>query len=102
MPAVSNVLVIGTGSIGERHVRCFGRTGRATLGICEVNPTLRRQVADRYGIERAYANVDTALQDAWDAAVICTPANLHVPMARQLADSGISMLIEKPLSTGSR
>ena len=34
-----------------------------------------------------------------DIAVICTPAHLHVPMATPLAEAGIHLLIEKPLST---
>ena len=34
----------------------------------------------------------------FDAAVVCTPAHLHVPMATQILQSGVNVLIEKPLS----
>ena len=34
-------LVVGVGSIGERHLRCFQSTGRARLSICEINPEFR-------------------------------------------------------------
>ncbi len=57
------VLVVGVGSIGERHVRCFGRTGRAELAICETNPELRKTIAERYGIKLQYAKLDEALAD---------------------------------------
>ena len=31
------VLVIGVGSIGERHLRCFQQTGRCQLSFVEIN-----------------------------------------------------------------
>lgn len=93
------ILVIGVGSIGERHLRCFKNTGRADVAICEPNDKLRADVAGRYDIARAYASLSDALKDEHDAAVICTPAPLHIPIAIDLAKAGIHLLIEKPLST---
>jgi predicted dehydrogenase len=92
------ILIIGTGSIGERHVRCYGATGRATVGICEPNPGLRDAVGDRYGIVERFSGVPEALVRGWDAAVIATPATTHIPIARQVAERGIHLLIEKPLA----
>jgi len=95
----TNVLVVGVGSIGERHLRVFQRSGRCELAICEVNPELRTTIADRYGITASYADVDTALhENKFDAAVIATPAPLHIPIATQLAEQQVHLLIEKPLS----
>lgn len=93
------LLVIGVGSIGERHVRCFQATGRVTLGICERNPELRQAVAKRYSIVDVYGDVTAALAKPWDAALIATPAHTHIPIATQAAGAGIPLLIEKPLST---
>ena len=94
------ILVIGTGSIGERHVRCMLATGRATVGICDSNDSLRRTVADRYSVQENFAALDEAIRHDWDAAVVATPANLHVPMALELMKKNIAAFIEKPLSTG--
>lgn len=94
------VLIIGVGSIGERHARCFGRTGRAEISICEINEPLRNTIADRYAIRSTFATLDDVLGERPDVAVICAPAHLHVPMATQLAEAGAHLLIEKPLSTG--
>lgn len=91
------LLVIGVGSIGERHVRCFQATGRAEVGIVEVNVALRQTVFERYNV-RPFDDVEAALVERPTAAVICTPAPLHVPLATQLAEAGIHLLIEKPLS----
>jgi predicted dehydrogenase len=94
------VLVIGVGSIGERHARCFGQTGRVDVSICEINEPLRNTIAGRYGISSSFSNLDEALIAPPDAAVVCAPAHLHIPMARQLAEAGVHLLIEKPLSIG--
>lgn len=96
---VKNILIIGVGSIGERHLRCFQATGRVTTAICEVNPELRKRIAEQYGVRQAYADLESALAASYDAAVIATPAHLHIPMAIRLAEAGVHLLIEKPLST---
>src|SRR5581483_3380882 len=93
------VLVIGVGSIGERHLRCFQATGRAELSLVEINASLRQAVAERYGIRQAFAELEAALKDRPDAAVIAPPAHLHVTLATRLAEAGVHILIEKPLST---
>ncbi len=102
------VLVIGVGSIGERHVRCFGATGRADVSICEIGDEVRQRIADRYGVTRTYSNLDSALGGVFDspidaigdkAAVVATPAHLHVPIATRVAEAGHHLLIEKPLAT---
>ncbi len=95
----TKVLIVGVGSIGQRHLRCFRQTGRANVALCESDDAVREQVAAKYGIERVYADLESALADTHAAAVIATPAHLHIPMANQLAEAGLHMLIEKPLST---
>lgn len=97
---MKNILVIGTGSIGERHVRCFLATGRAAISICEPNAQLRARIEKEYGLNRSFPDIEEALDLNWDAAVIATPAHTHIPIAQRCADRGIHLFIEKPLSTG--
>ncbi|MFO0901565.1 MAG: Gfo/Idh/MocA family oxidoreductase [Pirellulales bacterium] len=97
---MKRVLILGVGSIGERHLRCFGQTGRCAMSFVEVNAGLRTEMAARYNVATSYASLDDALAlGTFDAAVVCTPAPLHVPQARQLVAHGLDVLIEKPLST---
>jgi predicted dehydrogenase len=91
------VVVIGVGSIGERHVRCFQATGRADLMLVETQDVVAREVSRRYGVP-ACANLEAALTQRPTVAMIATPAPLHVPQAIQLVEAGPSVLIEKPLS----
>lgn len=93
------VLVIGVGSIGERHLRCFLATNRVEAEFVEVNASLRDTIAGRYPFARSHASLDDALTSPPDLAVIATPAPLHIPLAMRLATAGVHLLIEKPLST---
>ena len=97
--STKSVLIVGVGSIGERHLRCFNQTGRADVAICEINDSLRTTVANRYGVKRTFETIDEALRCRFDAAVIATPAPFHIPLAIEAARRGIHLLIEKPLST---
>lgn len=93
------VLVVGCGSIGERHARCFQKTGRSVVSICDPRAERRSRLVTEYGFESAFPTLEAALEEAWDVAVIATPAPLHVTQAAALVSRGASALIEKPLST---
>ncbi len=92
------VLIVGVGSIGERHLRCFLATGRVEALFVEVNATLRQTIAERYRVP-GFASLDQALATQPTAAVVAVPAHLHIVIATQLAELGLHLLIEKPLST---
>ena len=94
------VLVVGGGSIGERHLRCIGQVGAKHVSLCDTSDAIRKQLAERYQLSTEFSTVDNAAQHAWDAVVICTPAHLHVEHALALLPCTRAMLIEKPLATG--
>jgi predicted dehydrogenase len=103
-------LVVGLGGIGQRHARNI----RALYGErCELiafrvrgdSPVLTDTlqidsatgVEERYGI-RSFDDLDAALGESPDAAIVCNPSSLHVSVALAAARSGCHLLIEKPLS----
>ncbi len=92
-----SILIVGCGSIGERHLRCFQKTGRTCVTACDTNPALLKKMADTYGVPTS-ASWEEALGSGFDAAVICTPAPFHVTMATRAMEAGAHVLIEKPLS----
>ncbi len=95
---MKRILIIGTGSIGERHLRCFQTIDGVEVAACEPNETLGRTVAERYGCP-LYTSVGEALAaGGWAAAVVCTPAHTHIPIATQCVEAGLDVLIEKPLA----
>ncbi len=97
---IHKLLVVGVGSIGERHLRCFLTTGRVEAVFVEVNPTLRQTIAERYGVP-GFASLEEALATHPTLAVVAVPAHLHIEIATQLAERGLHLLIEKPLSTST-
>lgn len=98
---MKSVLIVGTGGIGERHVRCFQHTGRAEVSGCETNTVVAARVAESYACP-VHASLEDALAtQAYDAAVVCTPAHTHLGIAKKLLNSGAAVLIEKPLATSS-
>lgn len=93
-----STLIIGCGSIGERHLRCFQKTGRCSVAACDTNPTLLATIKERYGVA-VFASLDAALAEArFDSVVICTPAHLHLPIAIKLLNLRLHVFIEKPLA----
>jgi predicted dehydrogenase len=92
-----HVVVIGAGSIGERHIRCFLGTGRARVSFVETLNDRREDVARRYPTATALGRFEDALSCGATAAIVATPAPMHAPMAIRLIESGLHALIEKPL-----
>ena len=94
-----DILVIGAGSIGERHIRCFLKTGRARVSVCEIDRVLLDRMENDYDLSQACEDLGDALLSNPRAVVIAAPAHLHIPMAIRAAEAGCHLLIEKPLST---
>ena len=94
-----SILIVGGGSIGERHLRCFQQIG-CDVALCEANDERRQEISERYRLSRTFASVDEArTEEPWYGVVICTPAHLHVEHAVALAPTTSAFLIEKPLCT---
>ena len=93
------ILIVGAGGIGERHLRCFQLTQQCAVSFCEPKESLREKIAAQYAAT-PYATLDAAIEcGPFDGAVICAPAQTHIPLARKCVAAGIHVLIEKPLST---
>ena len=92
-----NVLLIGLGRWGEKHLRVLGEIG-ATVWAADVSPE-RLAWAVRHGVapSRAVADYRTAL-NAVDAVDIVTSAESHWDVARACLAAGRHCFIEKPLA----
>ena len=93
------VIVIGAGSIGRRHIANLLKLQR-TLDISVVDPSdhCSTMVRNQFGL-LVYSSIDHALnEDSYEVACICSPNHLHVSQAKQLAEAGCHLFIEKPIS----
>jgi predicted dehydrogenase len=107
---MKRALFVGLGGIGQRHLRNL----RALLGDSVevvayrtrrlsqvISPTLDiepgQDVETKYGV-RSTSDLDQALSFQPDAAFICNPSSLHVPVALAAARAGCHVFLEKPIS----
>jgi len=98
LPAHPSILVLGCGSIGERHVRTLLATGRAQVVACDNRAEIRTAMAERYGVATV-ADWTAALErPELTGVVIAAPAPLHIPCAARALTAGLHVLTEKPLS----
>ena len=51
-----------------------------------------------FSLAASYASMEEADLSAFDLAVICAPAHLHVPLMQTCADAGLPFMVEKPLA----
>jgi len=105
-----NVLLVGLGSIGQRHVRNLRHLLGAQVEISAFRTRkLPRVLTDGFGIEpgsdveekyaiRVFDDLDEALAQRPTIAFICNPSSLHLPAATAAARAGCHLFIEKPLS----
>jgi predicted dehydrogenase len=96
--ATHSVLIVGCGSIGERHLRCFLETRRAAVTASDTLPSVLSRIKETYGVQTTSDWAAEVRSGRHDVAVICTPASMHVEMATMALDCGLHVLIEKPLS----
>lgn len=97
--APHHVLVVGAGSIGHRHIRCFHGTGRTAVSFVEPRAETRHEIEGLYPGVRSFGSLEEITDwSGFDAAVIATMAPLHIPQARQLLERNLHLLIEKPLA----
>lgn len=92
------VLVVGCGSIGRRHMRNL-RSLRDDIDLIAYRHTGRD--ADLLGREfglRSFYDLEKALAEQPDFALITNPTSLHIPAAIEVARRGCRLFIEKPLS----
>jgi predicted dehydrogenase len=94
--------VIGAGFIGAVHARSARLAGARLAGVATSSPERSRAAAERLGAERAFATPEElATADAIDVVHICTPNNLHAPLAEHALEHGKHVVCEKPLAIGA-
>jgi len=94
------VSVLGTGSLGQHHVRIYAELAAAGkvefAGIYDIAGDLSRKFAQKYGV-RAFDSAAEAAT-ASDAVSVVTPTATHFDLARALLQDGRHVLVEKPMT----
>ena len=87
-------LIIGGGSIGQRHIKNLKQLGDHQVWV------LKRKkdpdFAEKFGVT-VIDSLDEARQLSLDGAFICTPTSLHTEGLKWAAQKGLHVFMEKPL-----
>lgn len=87
-----NILIIGFGSVGQRHYNNLLKLGFKNIYVYDIDKTKTQTLPPRTKV--------TGLKNLtrFDVAFICNPNHLHVRAAIKCARAGCHLFIEKPLS----
>jgi predicted dehydrogenase len=95
------VAIFGIGFMGRVHTEALRRLGNVeVVGVAGRTAAAARKFADAQSIERATGDYKELLADPeLNAVHICTPNELHFPMAQAAMQAGKHVLCEKPLAS---
>ena len=95
---IKTVLVVGLGSIGKRHVGIIKELFPDINIVVLRHRQCDKNDIDALGLYKCVTSIDKAIETNPQAAIIANPATKHIEVAEQLANNGIHLLIEKPIS----
>lgn len=94
----TKVGVIGVGAMGQHHARVYGELPDVELvGVADVDGNLAPSIAERFHT-KAFTDYKQLLRQGLDAVSIAVPTSLHKEVAVDVAEAGVSMLVEKPIA----
>jgi predicted dehydrogenase len=91
--------IAGTGFIGRVHAHAVRSAGARLVAVAASTPESARRAAADLGADRAEADAsDLAVAPDVDVVHICTPNDLHEPLAVAALGAGKHVVCEKPLA----
>lgn len=92
-------VILGAGSIGQRHLRNALALGHEVVAVLDPSAARRDEAQRLVGpTARIAADEEGVFDVDADAAIVCTPTHHHVAHARAAVARGWHVLVEKPLS----
>jgi predicted dehydrogenase len=91
-------LVIGCGSIGERHVNNLIKLGIKNIAICDKDKKKVDELSLKYKTQKFY-EINSALSTEPNFSFICTYPDSHIQIANSCISANSHLFIEKPISS---
>lgn len=99
MSAALRIAVVGVGHLGQHHARLLASMdGVQLVGIVDTKPGRAGEIASKHGVP-SFTHLGELPLDGLDAVTIAVPTVSHLDVALPLIDAGVSVLVEKPLSS---
>jgi predicted dehydrogenase len=94
------IAVIGAGHLGTIHTRLVKTIDEVELvGVADPSPAARQRIAEDLGVE--VFEDHRPLIGKIDAAILAAPTDHHYWIGMELAEAGVHLLVEKPLTLTS-
>jgi predicted dehydrogenase len=95
---VLEVVVVGYGNWGSKHVRVFSSMPDVRVTVVDQDPLRLAEAGGKYPNVKLDESLDRVLDSA-DVVVVATPPRSHAPIAHAAIQANCHVLIEKPLAT---
>ncbi|MDV7269428.1 Gfo/Idh/MocA family oxidoreductase [Thioclava sp. A2] len=100
------IAIIGAGMIGAAHASAYRQFAHRFSGgalrlrtVCDMNPKLAQDLADKFGFEGVSSSWEEVLADPEVGVVsVCLPNMLHTEVTMRALAAGKHVLCEKPLA----
>lgn len=91
--------VVGTGYMGENHVRIYSEMEDVKLmGISDPNSSRVKELATKYDTLPFADHKKMLEKTKLDAISIAAPTTLHCPLVLDALQAGVDVLVEKPIA----
>lgn len=92
------VALIGCGLISLYHLRAWQSVGAEIVAVCDLDRHKAAARAAEFGVARVYDNAaDMFTHGGFDIVDIAASVGAHAPMARLAANSGVHVMLQKPM-----
>lgn len=95
---IDKLLVVGHGNAGKRHLK-IAKSLLPNSKICVMRHLDASSIPQHADL--CTNSLSEALSFSPQAAVIANPSSHHIEIAQKLADNGVHLLIEKPISSST-
>jgi 2-hydroxy-4-carboxymuconate semialdehyde hemiacetal dehydrogenase len=94
------IVLAGAGAFGQKHLDAIKQIGGIeVVSLVGRDLDKTREVARKYGVAHVTADLGEALQQAGvDAAILCTPTQMHARQAIECMEAGKHVQVEIPLA----
>ncbi len=94
------IVLAGAGAFGMKHIDALHKIdGVEVISVVGRSPVALKETADKYGIKHMTNDLAEALAlPGVDAAILCTPTQLHAEQAIQCMLAGKHVMVEIPMA----
>jgi predicted dehydrogenase len=90
--------IVGAGLMGRWHAQAIEKAGGNIIAVVDLDPARARRLASRFHAS-SFSSVEQLLSEVeLDVLHICSPASTHQDIGELAINSGLNLVVEKPVT----